>query len=193
MNLKECLQFMIDGGYLMSVNNKLLITNAVYREVDTSVLKKTVSLGIIMNNKDLFMKFMKEARVPYRLPFGNGSFYTVGSYSKTAEKCFMKAYKTKDLNYEELVKATKQYYNSQNSNKVTILKYFQEGIWEGDSKDKELFVAETKLKIKDKINLLNEECENEIGITFVEGDLSELEELTGNDISDLMALGLLVE
>ena len=47
----------------------------------------------------------------------------------------MKAYNTKDVEYEDLVQSTKLYYNGQSVNRVTIMKYFQEGIWEGTLED----------------------------------------------------------
>lgn len=125
---------MLDKGYMLLVNKKLMITNQIYREIDpNSLVLSSPSKKTKITFKELFMKFLKEdAKVPYQLPFSYGRKYTVGQYSKGAEKAFIAAYKTPGVIYEDLVEATKRYYSSSVSNKVTIKRYFEDGIWEGE-------------------------------------------------------------
>jgi hypothetical protein len=67
------------------------------------------------------------------------------------------------------------------------------GVWLGKENDKKAFTVEIKEKLKEKIALFAEEVESVNELTFTEDEISAIDELTGNDIADLMSLGLLTE
>lgn len=135
MEVKDCINFLIKEGYLLVSSGKYIITNKLVKEVDPSLItimgeEEDENPLIQKSNKELYKHFIKEAKVPFRLPLGNGGSYTVSAYSKPGEKAFIRALKT--AKFKDLVEATKLYYKSRISNKVTIGNYFSQGIWESE-------------------------------------------------------------
>jgi hypothetical protein len=144
MDLKQCINFLLKEGYLLLAEGKFIITNSVYKEIDIKALGKVSTLPsteIMMSNKDLYKHFIEKSQVPYRLPLGNGGYYTVSAYSKNGEKYFLKALKEKRVTFELLSAATRLYYTQNTSNKVTITNFFVQGIWESEY---DMFVEKMK-------------------------------------------------
>lgn len=125
MNIDQTVRQLISEGYLTLVSGEITVTNKLKREYGTN---RTVDISKLTGD-ELYYQFVTDAEVPTFLPLGgSGQQYKVRQKSDTLKKNLKKSLKTVD--YKDLVEATKRYYKSSQSNKLTLNNYFKSDAWE---------------------------------------------------------------
>jgi len=149
MALKEVIQWMLDNGYGLLVNNQFVITNKVNEElfgksvIQTSVEVVKTSTELVKTStelvkyklteqekKDIWNKFITDTKIPHRVETGNGS-YTVRQYNQPAANALVKIIKDPQIDYNKLVKSTNHYYTTV-TYKILLSKYLLNGVWKDE-------------------------------------------------------------
>jgi len=148
MALKEVIQWMLDNGYGLLVNNQFVITSKVNEELfnkpvtqsveviktSTELVKTSTELVKYrvteQDKKDIWNKFINDTKIPHRVNTGTGS-YTVRQYNLPAANVLVKIVKDPTINYERLVKSTNHYYTTV-TYKILLSKYLLNGVWKDE-------------------------------------------------------------
>jgi hypothetical protein len=137
--LKQLLDQLLMGGYVIMDNGKYVFTPKFYADiVSTAVatipnmLPSTIPVPTSKPEFEmLFIKLIADAQVPKHLPDNKGGVYAANKFSETGLKAFMAAIKN-GVNYELLVKSVMLYYKSSTNYKKAVGNYFAQGDWRTD-------------------------------------------------------------
>ena len=125
MEISEIVKKLLSEGYLTMIAGDITVTNKLKREYGTN---KTVDIDKLTGD-ELYYKFVEDAQVPNYLPLGtSGQQYRVTQKSEGVKRGIKRALKS--VNYEDLVKGTRIYYSSNQSNKLALNNYFKTDAWE---------------------------------------------------------------
>jgi hypothetical protein len=153
MILKEVIQWMLDNGYGLLVNNKFVITHKVNDELFTKPVTQSVELVKTTNEvvktptelvkrvekkkivtedekKGLWNKFIEDAKIPHRVNSGTG-VYTVRQWNKPASDILYKIVNNPDIDYQRLVDSTNNYYTTI-TYKILLTNYLLNNVWEDE-------------------------------------------------------------
>lgn len=138
-NLSELLNQLLADGYVTVEKNKYVFTRKFYEQVDPSqnMLPVLVNPGLavmpqtVQDWENLFISFIKEAKVPPRLEDNRGGVYYANKYSAEGMKVFKRALES-GVNYQVLVKSVFLYYQSSVRFKKAVGNYFRDGDWKTD-------------------------------------------------------------
>lgn len=112
---RELLQFLLDREYAVVVGDKPVLTKKfkdLFPEPKVSTLQLVATGDRVDDKKELWNKFIIDADIPHRVKSNRGESYTVRQYSLPAINKLIKVLNTPGLDYDILVKSTKQYYKT---------------------------------------------------------------------------------
>lgn len=112
---RELLQFLIDREYAIVVGDKAVLTKKfkdLFPEPVVSTLQLVATVDKEAGKKELWNKFIADAEIPHRVKSNRGESYTVRQYSLPAINKLVKVINTPGIEYDMLVKSTKQYYKT---------------------------------------------------------------------------------
>ena len=152
--IQQALKLLLDEGYIYynTLQERWLLAAKAIRELDevsglsivredgVVVLPSTsipLSKATLEDWKNLFTKFILEAKVPRFLEGKNGDQYYGNKYSETGFKVFRKALE-QGKSYELLVQTVQLYYQSKVKLKKAVGNYFAHGDWLTDYQALEL-------------------------------------------------------
>ena len=136
MSEKDIIETLVSDGLVVNTSDGLLFTNKYKRMLAGQVVnqekeeKKPQVMRIKLKSPDELLKeFIKDAEIPYRLPFQNSTRqYTVTARSKESVKKFYEILSSQEYKYEELVAGAKAYYAQANVARVTLSRFIIEGL-----------------------------------------------------------------
>lgn len=157
MKFSDAANYLIERKYIVNIRGKLTLTNKFYRDLENpptedDLQPSTLVIAQPLTTKELYKKFIEDAEVPAYIALSNGSRFAANRYSVDGERVFTKILKSRKIDMDILLAATKQYYKPQNSARQMITNYFVKGTWES--------VYEEHLKIKDSTSTIVDDGES---------------------------------
>ncbi len=124
MNSQEVIEELIKLGLVVKTgNDSYVVSNSAKRKATQDTKPEEVTV----TPRALLEKFIKDSRIPYIIKISGGGRFTPGSISDYAVKYFAKV--REEYNYDDMVMATNLYYNNPKIARVSLTKYFKEGIF----------------------------------------------------------------
>jgi hypothetical protein len=138
-NLKEAIEFLVAGGYLVPGKNGKLL---VMQQKIAADLKKPQVFDVVKIDQQIavvqktdwvekYKQFIADAKVPTRCESRHGEFYDTNKYSEDGMKAFRKAIES-GIVYDVLIRSTFLYYHNGVRLKVAIGRYMKDGLWRSD-------------------------------------------------------------
>lgn len=78
----------------------------------------------------LLKKFIKDCKIPFRAKTSSGGFYQLAAESEYARRYLYNVLKQNKYNYEEMINVVGGYYNNPNMARVTLTRFFKEGLFD---------------------------------------------------------------
>ena len=123
MTKEEIFNELLDKKYIIELGeNNYVITNLLVRNVP-----ETVEVDLPSPSK-LLKQFIKDCKIPFRAKTSMGGFYQLAAESEYARRALYGLLSSNKYKYEDLVSATKSYYNNTNMARVTLTNYFKGGV-----------------------------------------------------------------
>ena len=123
MTKEEIFDELLDKKYIIELGeNNYVITNLLVRNVP-----ETVEVDLPSPSK-LLKQFIKDCKIPFRAKTSMGGFYQLAAESEYARRALYGLLSSNKYKYEDLVSATKSYYNNTNMARVTLTNYFKGGV-----------------------------------------------------------------
>lgn len=133
MDLRTCVQYLLDNGYAIITQNQVVLTKKLNEELKgkstiTQVPTKveTVVVTNLDDKKAVWNKFIEDAEIPHRVNSPHGGTYTVRQYSQQNANKLARIIAAVD--YNRLVESTKNYYKTV-SYKALLSNYLDKDIW----------------------------------------------------------------
>lgn len=146
MTFKDALGYLLDNGYLVLVENQVVVTRKltdslnlpksveveqVAQQTQTAVMTapaKTVVKPTKKGLKEIWDQFIVDAEIPWRVTNPRGEKYTVRQYGPTAATRLKEIIEEEGIDYQILVESTKYYYKN-TTYKSTLFNYFIKELW----------------------------------------------------------------
>ena len=123
MTKEEIFDELLDKKYIIELGeNNYVITNLLIRNVP-----ETVEVDLPSPSK-LLKQFIKDCKIPFRAKTSTGGFYQLATESEYSRRALYGLLSSNKYKYEDLVSATKSYYNNTNMARVTLTNYFKGGV-----------------------------------------------------------------
>lgn len=123
MTKEEIFNELLEKKYIIELGeNNYVITNLLIRNVP-----ETVEVDLPSPSK-LLKQFIKDCKIPFRAKTSMGGFYQLAAESEYARRALYGLLSSSKYKYEDLVSATKSYYNNTNMARVTLTNYFKGGV-----------------------------------------------------------------
>lgn len=123
MTKEEIFNELLEKKYIIELGeNNYVITNLLIRNVP-----ETVEVDLPSPRK-LLKQFIKDCKIPFRAKTSMGGFYQLAAESEYARRALYGILSSSKYKYEDLVSATKSYYNNTNMARVTLTNYFKRGV-----------------------------------------------------------------
>lgn len=123
MTKEEIFNELLDRKYVIELGeNNYVITNLLTRSVP-----ETVEVDLPSPSK-LLKQFIKDCKIPFRAKTSTGGFYQLAAESEYARRALYGLLSSNTYKYDDLVSATKSYYNNMNMARVTLTNYFKGGV-----------------------------------------------------------------
>lgn len=123
MTKEEIFNELLEKKYIIELGeNNYVITNLLIRNVP-----ETVEVDLPSPRK-LLKQFIKDCKIPFRAKTSMGGFYQLAAESEYARRALYGLLSSSKYKYEDLVSATKSYYNNTNMARVTLTNYFKGGV-----------------------------------------------------------------
>ena len=153
MALKEVIQWMLDNGYGLLVNNQFVITHKVNEELFTKPVTQSVELVKTTNEvvktstelvkrvekkkivtedekKKVWNQFIADSKIPHRVNSGTG-VYTVRQYNLPAANVLWKIVNDPTIDYQRLIDSTNNYYKTVTYKRL-LTNYLLNEIWKDE-------------------------------------------------------------
>ena len=123
MTKEEIFNELLDKKYIIELGeNNYVITNLLIRNVPETVEVDLPSPG------KLLKQFIKDCKIPFRAKTSMGGFYQLATESEYSRRALYGILSSNKYKYDDLVSATKSYYNNTNMARVTLTNYFKGGV-----------------------------------------------------------------
>lgn len=158
----EILNELAREGYIVKLGEDNYVkSNKLSRELDSKPLTPKEATKVIMTEtpETLLKRFIADCRIPFRAKTHTGAFYQLAAMSDYAKKYFFKVLNEKKYKYEDMVTATRKYYNNGKMSRVTLTNFFKQGVFDQlmneflSNSAKEHTVPETQQNTEGRVSL----------------------------------------
>lgn len=131
MTKDEVLQKLVDEKFVIKVNDdNYQLSNQLYRVLNAKPREEESEKIVLPNPTELLKKFIKDCQIPFRAKTSMGSFYQLAPETEYSRRYLYNTLNSGKYKYEDMVSAVKSYYNNSSMARVTLTKFFREGVFE---------------------------------------------------------------
>jgi hypothetical protein len=147
MSLKESLNWLIENGYAVIVQNQIVFTKKCAEELKvmgvtakTNEDVPTITIAVPVkpegerptgDKKEIWNKFIEDAQIPHRVKAPDGGIYTVRQYSPGCALKLFRIIANPEIDYMRLVESTRHYYKTV-TYKALLGNYIEKEIWRSE-------------------------------------------------------------